>query len=180
MGAKQAPEAGEVVQELEPVDVIFLCQLLEGCRAAQEDGKDLQASTKQPQHFLGFAAKLKRSQELELVDEGLLGKLLEGCHAAKGDSKDLHSSIDGMSFSLTLSIKLDKYQREYQRILWHIPGELKSLMQILCVQGRDQTILQISTENSPRPVLLLGSGSHAGSGNASKHPTKHVLSSISG
>ena len=44
MGAEQTPEAGEVVQELEPVDILLHCQLLEGCRAAQEDGKDLHPS----------------------------------------------------------------------------------------------------------------------------------------
>ena len=43
MAAEEAPEGGKVVQELEPVDVIRLHQLLVTRRAAQEDGEDLRS-----------------------------------------------------------------------------------------------------------------------------------------
>ena len=42
MGAEESPEGREIVQELEPVDVLLHDQGVVGHIAAQENGKDLQ------------------------------------------------------------------------------------------------------------------------------------------
>lgn len=41
MGSKEAEEGGDIVQELEPVDVSLHCQLIKCRIAAQEDEENL-------------------------------------------------------------------------------------------------------------------------------------------
>ena len=43
MAAEKSPEGREIIQELEPVDVVRLDQLLVARSAAQEDRKNLQS-----------------------------------------------------------------------------------------------------------------------------------------
>ena len=45
MRPKQAKEGGDVIQELEPLNIVLQCQLVKGGIAAQEDEEDLHVPT---------------------------------------------------------------------------------------------------------------------------------------